>query len=44
MKTKRNLWMMGAMALVAVVFTACGGGSSSAEAEAASLPTACILG
>ena len=36
--------MMGAMALVAVVFTACGGGSSSAEVEAASLPTDGILG
>jgi len=44
MKTTRNLWLMGAMALVAVVFAACGGGSSDAEAEAASLPTDGILG
>ena len=44
MKTTRNLWLMGVMALVAIVFAACGGGSSSAESEAASLPTDGILG
>ena len=45
MKTTRNLWLMGAMALVAGVFSACGGSSSnSAEAEAAALSTDGILG
>lgn len=44
MKQTRNLLVIGAIALVAGVLTACGGGSSSAEAEAASLPTDGILG
>lgn len=43
MKQTRNLFLMGAIALVAGVFAACGGGSS-AEAEAAVLPTDGILG
>lgn len=44
MKTTRILGLMGATALMAVVFAACGGGSSNANAEAASLPTDGILG
>lgn len=46
MKTMKNLWVAGAIALVASVFSACGGGSGSgsAEAEAAALPTDGILG
>lgn len=44
MKTTRNLWLMGVMTLVAAAFAACGGGGSSAESEAASLPTDGILG
>ena len=45
MKKARNLMAIGAMALVAGMFSACGGGgSNSAEAEAAALPTDGILG
>ena len=44
MKQTRNLLLTGAIALVAGVFSACGGGSNSAEAEAAALPTDGILG
>ena len=47
MKEVRNLLVVGAIALTAGVFTACGGGgngSSEAEAEAAALPTDGILG
>ena len=44
MKQTRNLLLTGAIALVASVFSACGGGSNSAEAEAAALPTDGILG
>ena len=44
MKKTKSLWLMGAAALVAVMMTACGGGSNSAEAEAAALPTDGILG
>ena len=44
MKKTRNLLVAGAIALVAGVFSACGGGSGSAEAEAAALPTDGILG
>ena len=43
MKQTRNLLLTGAMALVAGVFSACGGGNS-AEAEAAAMPTDGILG
>ena len=43
MKQTRNLLLTSAMALVAGVFSACGGGNS-AEAEAAALPTDGILG
>lgn len=43
MKQTRNLFAIGAIALVAGMFAACGGGSS-AEAEAAALPTDGILG
>lgn len=46
MKQTRHLLVVGAIALVAGVFSACGGGSGagSAEAEAASLPIDGILG
>lgn len=45
MKKARNLMAIGAIALVAGMFSACGGGgSNSAEAEAAALPTDGILG
>lgn len=46
MKRTKNLWLMGAAVLIAGMMTACGGGSgnSSAEAEAAALPTDGILG
>lgn len=43
MKQTRNLLLTGAIALVAGVFSACGGGNS-AEAEAAAMPTDGILG
>ena len=43
MKKPKTLWLMGATALVAML-SACGGGSSSAEAEAAAIPTDGILG
>lgn len=43
MKKTKTLWLMGATALVAML-SACGGGSSSAEAEAAAIPTDGILG
>lgn len=43
-KTTRNLFAIGAIALMASMFAACGGGSNSAEAEAAALPTDGILG
>ena len=46
MKKTKNLWLMGAMALVVGMMAACGGGSgnNSTEAEAAALPTDGILG
>ena len=44
MKKTKNLWLAGAIALVAAVMTACSGGSSNPEAEAANLPTDGILG
>lgn len=45
MKKTRNLFAIGTIVLVASLFAACGGsGNSSAEAEAASLPTDGILG
>lgn len=46
MKTGKNLWLVGAIALVASVMTACGGSGNSSEAaaEAAALPTDGILG
>ena len=44
MKKTMNLWLMGAMALVVAVMTACGGGSNSPESEAAALPVDGILG
>ena len=43
MKKSKTLWLMGVTALVAML-TACGGGSSKAEAEAAAIPTDGILG
>ncbi len=43
MKKTMNLWLMGAMALAAVM-TACSGGGNNLEAEAAALPTDGILG
>ena len=44
MKQTKNFLLMGAIALGACVFSACGGSSNSAEAEAAALPTDGILG
>jgi hypothetical protein len=44
MKKVRNLMVIGTMAFVASLFSACGGGSNNAEAEAVALPTDGILG
>ena len=43
MKKTKTLWLIGATALVAML-SACGGGSSQAEAEVAAIPTDGILG
>ena len=46
MNKKRNLWVVGAIALAAGVFSACGGSSNGTEAESQkeTLPTDGILG